>query len=194
MRVWDRFSRCGVHNRSSCSVSDPRRPGVRRGAPEGAAQSGPDGDPRHAAPSRPAVGEPGDLHLRPGSTRLALAPSLPWHTPKAEDRPRPERTGQEVAEIGEGGRARPAWVQLGGVHSGTDRQARLRVWVRVSGPPSPQALIPAPPRARGRVARKFELAGGGRAADCSSEMQVPDWVRTEPRGCHPRRAPPLPGF
>ena len=93
LRFWDRFSRCGVHNRSSCSVSDPRSPGVRRGAPEGAAQSGPDGDPRHAAPSRPAVGEPGDLHLRPGSTRLALAPSLPWHTPKAEDRPRPERTG-----------------------------------------------------------------------------------------------------
>lgn len=28
---------------------------------------------------------------------------------------------QEVAEIGEGGRARPAWVQLGRVHSGTDR-------------------------------------------------------------------------
>lgn len=57
------------------------------------AQSGPDCDPRHAAPSRPAVGEPGDLHLRLGSTRLALAPSFPWHTPKAEDRPRPERTG-----------------------------------------------------------------------------------------------------
>ena len=70
----------------------------------------------------------------------------------------------------------------------------LRVWVRVSGPPSPQALFPAPPRARGGVARKFELAGGGRAADSSSEMQVPDWVRTEPRGCQPRRAPTLPAF
>ena len=113
---------------------------------------------------------------------------------------------QEVAEIREGGRARPSWVQLGRGHSSTDRPVSgcgrgsmgvgegLWVWVRVSGPPSPQALFPAPPRVRGGVARKFELAGGGRAADSSSEMQVPDWVRTEPRGCHPRRAPTLPAF
>lgn len=79
MRVSDRFSKCGVHSRSCCGISDPRRPGA---APEGAAQSGPEAGPRHAAPSRPAVVEPWDLHPPPWSTRLALPPFLSGARPR----------------------------------------------------------------------------------------------------------------
>ena len=92
LRVSDRFSRCGVHSRSGCGISDPWRPGARRGVPEGAAQSGPEAGPRHAAPSQPAVVEPWDLHLPPWSTRLALPPFLYGARPRLKTSAhRPER-------------------------------------------------------------------------------------------------------
>ena len=158
-------------SRGSCAERTRSRPSPRRTFPAGGGRA-----LGSASPALVYAARPPSFSLR--------------RTPEAEDLCAPAR---EVAETREGGRVRLAWVSARPRTLG-HRQARLRVWVRVPGPPSSLVLIPAPPRTRGAMARKFELAGAMRADDSSSEMQVSVRVRTEPRGCHSLRAPLLPGF
>lgn len=66
--------------------------------------------------------------------------------------------------------------------------------VRVRDPPSPLALMPAPPRAGGAVTRNFEIVGGVRAADplirnAGVGSHAPPLVRAEPQRCRPHQLP-----